>query len=285
MDKLKKFRQYHNNSEHMAGNYKFWLLEDSEIAKRLGIETQEGATGDIYIVRQAGTPFNKAKACCNVFGFQFSSEKVITGQEVQANPDEGIKRLQELSFDAPMVVHDEVGFRKKLLGLPTLVIYCDPKIHGVETFKKVMATVSEARKKMPLKVSYEEDKADNEVMFVVSTTNKLTPIGVLPRDKPQALFVKMGKGSQVDVIKEYLPALEKLEGSTVAEFKERAKNAPKEFAVGPGDDDNTQHAKQHMGIVFNDSRFDLQILHKEHDPLALTDSDTLLRFIKESLAG
>ena len=48
---------------------------------------------------------------------------------------------------------------------------------------------------MPLKVNYEADKADNEVMFVVSTTNKLTPIGILPKDQPQALFVKMGKDS------------------------------------------------------------------------------------------
>jgi len=66
----------------MAGNYKFWLLEDAEIAKRLGIETEEGATGDIYIVRQCGTPFNKASPRTNVFGFEFSSERIISGPEV-----------------------------------------------------------------------------------------------------------------------------------------------------------------------------------------------------------
>ena len=31
-DKLKKFRQFHNNAEHMAGHYKFWLLEDPVVA-------------------------------------------------------------------------------------------------------------------------------------------------------------------------------------------------------------------------------------------------------------
>jgi hypothetical protein len=31
-DKLKKFRQFHNNTEHMAGHYKFWLLEDPAVA-------------------------------------------------------------------------------------------------------------------------------------------------------------------------------------------------------------------------------------------------------------
>jgi len=69
-----------------------------------------------------------------VFGFEFSSQKLITGSEVLANPDAAVKRLQELSFDAPMMCHNEIKFRKMLLGLPTLVVYCDPKIHGVETY-------------------------------------------------------------------------------------------------------------------------------------------------------
>ena len=83
-----------------------------------------------------------------------------------------------------MMAHDEVNFRKMLLGLPTLLIYCDPKIHGVETYNKVMKTVSEARQKMPLKVNYEANSSNDEVMFVVSTTNKLTPVGILKKDQP-----------------------------------------------------------------------------------------------------
>jgi len=85
-------------------------------------------------VRQSDTDFNRTKPCCNVFGFEFSSQKLITGSEVLANPDEAIKRLQELSFDAPMMSHDQIKLRKILLGLPTLLVYCDPKIHGVETY-------------------------------------------------------------------------------------------------------------------------------------------------------
>jgi len=88
-----------------------------------------------------------------------------------------------------------------------------------------MRTVAEARRKMPLKVNYDSDSNNDEVMFVVSTSNKLTPVGILRTDKPQALFIRMGKSGQVDVLKEYLPALEKLEGVTVEQFKERAKNA------------------------------------------------------------
>ena len=148
-----------------------------------------------------------------------------------------------------MIVHDEIKLRKLLLGLPTLLIYCDPNVHGKETYTKVLEAVSEARKKMPLVVNYSKDKdaastdTQPEVMFVVSTTNKLPPIGILKKDRPQALFVHMGKGSQVDVLKEYLPAIERIEGLTVEEFKEKAKNAEKEFAAAPGDDENTQHEK------------------------------------------
>ena len=45
----------------------------------------------------------------------------------------------------------------------------------------------------------------------------------------------MGKESQVDLLKDYLPKLERIEGLPVAEFKEKAKNADKEFAAAPGD--------------------------------------------------
>ena len=99
-----------------------------------------------------------------------------------------------------MIVHDEIRLRKLFLGLPTLLVYCDPNVHGKETYAQVLAAVSDARKKMPLKVSYSTEKdggapAIPEVMFVVSTTNKLPPIGILKKDHPQALFVHMGKGS------------------------------------------------------------------------------------------
>jgi len=56
-----------------------------------------------------------------------------------------------------MICHDEMQFRKMLLGLPTLLIYCDPKIHGRETYDKIMKAVSEARRKMPLIPSYSAD--------------------------------------------------------------------------------------------------------------------------------
>ena len=98
---------------------------------------------------------------------------------------------------------------------------------------------------MPLIPSYSSDSkpAIPEVMFVVTTTNKMPPIGMLKKDKPMALFIKMGQQNMVNILKEYLPAVEKIEGLSVEEFKEKAKNAPKEFEVKPEDDENTQHAK------------------------------------------
>ena len=145
-----------------------------------------------------------------------------------------------------MIAHDELKFRKMLLGLPTLLVYCDPLIHGQETYDSVLRAISEARKKMPLIVNYSTEKGANdapEVMFVVSTTNKLPPIGMLKKEQPQAIFIKMGPNSQVDILKEYLPALEKVEGLPLAEFMEKAKNAEKEFAIAPEDDEATQNEK------------------------------------------
>ena len=272
----------------MAGNYKFWYIEDKSVAKTLGIDTSKGTTGDIYIVRAADPNFTSSKPTSNIFGFKFSSEILMAGPEVQATPDEAVKKLQELSFNNPIVVNDEVKFRKMLLGLPTLLVYCDPNIHGQDTYDRVMRSVSEARKKMPLIVDYAKDRTAEdtpEVMFVVSKTNKLPPIGMLKKDQPMALFIKMGRASQVDILKEYLPAIKKIEGLPVEKFKEKAANAEKEFAPAQGDDEATTNEKQHQGIVFNESRFEMQALHSEKDLKTLMDPDSLITFVKESLSG
>lgn len=65
----------------MAGHYKFWLLEDPLVAQTLGIDTSR-PTGDIYIVRPANRAFNTARSNVNVFGFEFTSERHMTGDEV-----------------------------------------------------------------------------------------------------------------------------------------------------------------------------------------------------------
>jgi hypothetical protein len=118
------------------------------------------------------------KAQASIFGFEYSSELFMTGEEVIAAPDEFIMKLQGLSFNAPMVCHDEIKFKKLLLGLPILLIYCDPNVHGRETYDKIMA-------------ADKNPDAPPEVMFIVSTCNKLPPFCMLKKDKPQALFVKM----------------------------------------------------------------------------------------------
>lgn len=145
----------------MAGHYKFWLCDDPQIAKMLGIDT-ERPTGDIYVVREANKHFNRAKPQTKIFGFPYSCELLMKGDQVQESPDEVIKKLQELSFNAPMICHDEMKFRKMLLGLPTLLIYCDPQVHGKDTYDRVMAAVSEAREKMPLIPTYSAEKPDGD---------------------------------------------------------------------------------------------------------------------------
>ena len=73
----------------MAGHYKFWILEDPVVAQTLGIDTSR-PTGDIYVVREANPVFNSDAATSDVFGFRFSSRRLMTGEEVIANPDEAI---------------------------------------------------------------------------------------------------------------------------------------------------------------------------------------------------
>ena len=65
----------------MAGHYKFWILEDPVVAQTLGIDTSR-PTGDIYVVREANPVFNSAQATANIFGFKYSSHRLISGEEV-----------------------------------------------------------------------------------------------------------------------------------------------------------------------------------------------------------
>ena len=53
----------------------------------------------------------------------------------------------------------------------------------------------------------------------------------------------MGPDGQVDILKEFLPALQRIEGLPLADFREKAKNAGKEFAAAPGDDEATMNEK------------------------------------------
>jgi hypothetical protein len=40
-----------------------------------------------------------------------------------------------------------------------------------------------------------------------------------------------------------------------------------------------------MGIIFNESRFEMQAIHAENELSALTSADGLLKFVNESLSG
>lgn len=70
----------------------------------------------------------------------------------------------------------------------------------------------------------------------------MLPITKLKEDKPQGLFLTTDD-NYVDLFKEYLPKLEKLEGTTKDEFMSKALNNETEFAYEAGDDDNKRNRK------------------------------------------
>lgn len=72
-----------------------------------------------------------------------------------------------------------------------LVIYCDPKKHGYETYNKILKSLAEARRNRPLKIEkrQEGEKREEEVLFVMSTTN-VDPTVILQDSHPQAIFLR-----------------------------------------------------------------------------------------------
>ena len=222
VDALKDFRKFNTKNQNNIFHYKFWMLEDKELATKLNIDTAK--QGDIYLIRETDTPYNTTPANVDITGYQFSSEKFLTAEQMKEDLEGSYATLAKLALNAPIVVHDTRTFYEicSMFKTDTLIIYCDPSIHGEETYQKVVKSVLEAREKQPLNFEkQEEGKANHspQIIFTVSTTKNLEPFLKIKGNQPQAILLKLnGKDSQIDCLKDYLPQIEKIEGVSKEEF-------------------------------------------------------------------
>ena len=53
MKDLKNFRKFNTKNTDKFFHFKYWFVEDAELAKQLGIDTAESNAGDVYLVRPA----------------------------------------------------------------------------------------------------------------------------------------------------------------------------------------------------------------------------------------
>lgn len=81
---LKNFRKFNTKNTDRFFHFKFWLLEDADLAKSLHIDTTEAAAGDVYLVRPS-SPFNLGKSNAKLCGYDFTSTKLLTGVDIAAD--------------------------------------------------------------------------------------------------------------------------------------------------------------------------------------------------------
>ena len=132
----KSFRKFNTKSTAKFLKLKYWICEDAKLAKELGIETP----GDIYMLREAETPFNNKKANIEICDFPFTSERLVTSQELSEDLEKSWTKIMKQCLDQPIIIHEfsqfeELRFR---YGSNVLVVYCDPKKHGVKVYKQLL---------------------------------------------------------------------------------------------------------------------------------------------------
>lgn len=81
MRNLKNFRKFNTKNTDRFFHFKFWFLDDQNLAKTLKIETSDSAAGDVYIVRPS-SQFNLTKPNCKLCDYDYSSSKILTSEDI-----------------------------------------------------------------------------------------------------------------------------------------------------------------------------------------------------------
>ena len=111
------------------------------------------------MIRETETPFNDKSGNVDINGYKFTSEKFLTAEEINNNLEESYANLAKLALNQPIIVHDTRTFYEmcSMFRTDTLIIYCDPDVHGLETYDQIIKVMSEAREKQPLNFEKPEE--------------------------------------------------------------------------------------------------------------------------------
>lgn len=77
------------------------------MAKDMGISTDEKDIGDIYLLRKSSIFTNGGpKPNIKLGQYDFISEKIITAEEIKADPESGQTTILNLAFNSPVLVNN-----------------------------------------------------------------------------------------------------------------------------------------------------------------------------------
>jgi hypothetical protein len=111
MRNLKNFRKFNTKNTDRFFHFKFWMVEDPKLASELKIDTADSGAGDVYLVRPA-SPFNLSKSNAKLCGYDYSSTRILTGEEIakDSSGSTSYAKILQNAFNSPIVVKDYMQF-------------------------------------------------------------------------------------------------------------------------------------------------------------------------------
>jgi hypothetical protein len=126
---LKNFRKFNTKNTDRFFHFKYWMVEDKELAKQMGIATEDQNSGDVYLMRPA-SPYNLGKSNVKLCGYDYSSHRILTANDIVADVSGSLTyaKILENAFNSPIIIRDfmQFGVLTQKFKTNTVVIYCDP---------------------------------------------------------------------------------------------------------------------------------------------------------------
>ena len=96
----------------------------------------------MYLVREAEAAFNPVMGNIDIKGYKYTSEKILTKQQLIEDEDSSKAILAKLVLDSPVVINNQRQFHELyyMFRSDLLVFYCDPEVHGREQYQKMLET-------------------------------------------------------------------------------------------------------------------------------------------------
>jgi len=179
MRRLKNFRKFNTKNTDKQFHLKFWMCDDEKLAKGLGIDTSK--SGDIYLLREAETALNQSKKNTEVAGYPFTSSMILSHEEIQENVEKSFREILNYAINVPIIINDaqELYTLRNKFTLNILLVYCNPEIHGRDTYNELLRSLAKARQMKPIDVNGDKDDetkkepSEEDILFVMCTEKKM----------------------------------------------------------------------------------------------------------------
>ena len=138
-----------NSTANSPFHVHYWMVDDKEIARQLGIPTDDQSVGDIYIFRPKSVFTEGKKPNVNMNGYEFVSEKILSWKQVMSDIGPLQVEILDMTLNKPILINDArqlQNIAQTFKGVIFLV-YCHP---SDPSYGKLMKTLCEAREKLPL---------------------------------------------------------------------------------------------------------------------------------------